>query len=598
MQYPLEKYRTYWQDTIYQKIYAAHGGEKLRETLKSPRQLPLALPPEGQGEIAIALFRLGKALKMNPSEIARSLSARIPSEHRPEWGTVTHQGGYLNVHLPRAACTTEVLRSVAGCGDHYGRNTLLKEKRVAIEFSSPNTNKPLHLGHLRNNALGASLANIVEACGAEVRKINLVNDRGIHICKSMAAYLKYGRGATPLSSGKKSDHFVGDWYVRYTQWEKEEPHAIEKARELLRRWERGDREVMTTWNTMNGWAESGMAETYRITGVTFDEVDHESETYLRGREEILRHRDAGVLARAEDGSVWIDLTDSGLDKKALLRADGTSLYVTQDIGTILGRYERWRFDQHIYVVASEQRYHFKVLFEILRRMGHQWATRLLHRSYGMVFLPEGKMKSREGTVVDADDLIDSLQTTLVNEIVRRTREPESTQESATKQITDSALKIAVAALHYWLLKREPHKDVSFDIHKSISFTGDSGAYILYVYARLASIRREAVRQGIPAPQLTTINGELLSHPTEWGLVTAIAEFPLILQRAAEALDPSLLCGYLYRMCKLFSQYYHELPIIRKERIEQSQARLALCEALGYTLQHGCRVLLMPVVERM
>ena len=591
MQYPFARYRAHWQRQVHLKLQQQFGSLE-ETTLATADTLQLTTPPEGNGEIAIPLFAIAKLYKTSPATLASQLATTFPND--TQWGRVEARGAYLNIHLPFHHFTHAVLNSVAQSA-RYGDIPLYPKMRIAVEFSSPNTNKPLHLGHLRNNALGASLANILEACGAEVRRVNLINDRGIHICKSMAAYMKFGKGATPSSTGRKSDHFVGDWYVRYNQWEKDEPNAIEEARSLLRRWEENDPHIRTLWRQMNDWAQKGMEQTYQTTGIYFDEYDYESDTYLRGREEILRHRESEILQQEPDGSHWIDLSDANLDRKVLLRADGTSLYVTQDIGTILARYARWRFDRHIYVVASEQRYHFQVLFEILKRLGYQWASSLVHRSYGMVYLPEGKMKSREGTVVDADDLLATLQDLVRKEITQRNTQ----REGEDIDIDQTAHKIAIAALHYWLLQVEVHKDVHFETQRSISFNGNSGAYILYVIARIESILREAERQGISrTPAVAEIDSRLLSHAQEWQLICCVADFPSALRRAAELLDPSQLTGYLYRLAKLFSQYYHTLPIVIKDARPQSEARIALCNAILTTLRRGSELLCMPVVTRM
>ncbi len=593
MSYPLESYRSYWQDRIYNLFHQRYSATSLPARAAD---LAIGIPPEGHGELAIALFPLAKGLRRNPVELAAELAQQLgDAESSARWGRTEAQGPYLNIHLPRQRFSDELLHSIAAHGKHYGNNSQYAGQRIMVEFSSPNTNKPLHLGHLRNNVLGAVIANLLEACGAEVRRVNLINNRGIHICKSMAAYIRFGNAATPASAGRKADHFVGDWYVRYNQWEKHDPQALGEARNLLRRWEKHDPQVYALWERMNSWAEQGMRHTYRATGITFDDWDYESNTYLRGKEEILRHKDGQLLEQGDDGSLWIDLQDVGLDRKVLLRADGTSLYVTQDIGTIIARYERWPFDRHIYVVASEQQYHFKVLFEILRRMGYRWTASLAHRSYGMVYLPEGKMKSREGTVVDADDLLDTLSALIRQEIVARAEQ----REMRESDIDALGHKIAVAALHYWLLQIEPQKDVSFDTQRSISFTGNSGAYILYVGARIASVLREATRQGLKAsPDIEQLQIELLNDPLEWNLIYTIADFPLVIARSAASMDPSRITGYLYRLAKLFSQYYHKLPIVNVKETPQSEARLALCNSLLTTLRRGCELLLMPMVSQM
>ena len=498
---------------------------------------------------------------------------------------VRPEGPYVNIFLDRATVFADVVNAVLDRGADYGKGTELSGTRVMIEFSCPNTNKPLHLGHLRNDALGESTARILAAAGAEVRKVNLINDRGIHICKSMLAYQAFGNGSTPAQEGKKSDHFVGDYYVRYAQWEKEDPDAEAQARTLLKRWEDGDQETHELWLLMNRWAIEGIEETYRRTGITFDDTYFESQTYTLGRDEINRGREAGVFYQDESGTTWVDLTNINLDKKVLLRADGTSLYLTQDIGTAIRRQEDWPFNRLIYVVASEQRYHFQVLFEVLKRLGWEWAKDLFHLAYGMVNLPDGKMKSREGTVVDADVLLDELAAMAAGEIRDKGRADE------IGDVDSTAEKIARAALHYYLLQTSPVKDMIFDPTESLSFTGNTGPYLQYVGARVSSMLRRK-----PAPE--RVESIQPQSEEEWQLVHALASYPQVVIDAANGCNPSLVAGALYEIAKTFSRFYHDHPIAVADDPAVRNNRLGLSAAVQNVMQHGLNLLNIPFVDRM
>jgi arginyl-tRNA synthetase len=457
-----------------------------------------------------------------------------------------------------------------------------------VEFSSPNTNKPLHLGHLRNDALGESISRILAACGAELRKVCIINDRGIHICKSMLAYREHGEGKTPESEGIKSDHFVGDWYVKFFKMSREDPGAEERAREMLRLWEAGDAETVELWKTMNGWTIKGMKETYERTGVSFDQYYFESQTYLLGKDEVFKGLEKGVFYREADGSIQIDLTAEKLDKKVLLREDGTSIYITQDIGTAIYRRQDWPFDRLVYVVGSEQQYHFKVLFTVLDKLGYGWAKNLCHLSYGMVNLPEGKMKSREGTVVDADDLIDSLREMALEEIRSKDR------EEAVGDARGTAEKIALGALHYYLLQASPSKDMLFDPKESLSFNGNTGPYLQYMGARISSLLRKAENQFEGKP----VNYSLLSGDPEWELVKLLGGYSDAVTNAARDMDPSLLAAYLYEISRAFSRFYHDCPILNAESPDLAAARLALCRAMLLVLRDALYLVCIPFLELM
>jgi arginyl-tRNA synthetase len=556
----------------------------------TPGQVILENPPRPElGDIAIPLFPFAKLFKAAPQKIAEDLAAALQSPTEEEGAKCSAAGPYLNIHLPRRQTTREIFTRLEAQKEAYGHSGLLAGQKIMVEFSSPNTNKPLHLGHLRNDALGESLARILRAAGAEVRSANLINDRGVHICKSMLAYQKTGGGKTPQSEGLKSDHFVGGYYVRYNALAKENPALEEEARAMLRRWEEGDQEVRALWEKMNAWAIEGLKETYRRTGIHFDKFYFESHVYEKGREEILDGLRRGIFYREADGSVWVDLAEIGLDKKALLRGDGTTLYLTQDIGTAIARHGDWPFDRLIYVVASEQNYHFAVLFYVLKLLGYEWADKLYHLSYGMVNLPEGKMKSREGTVVDADDLIKELADMAAGEIRSKEREAE------VGDIAGIAEKIALGAIHYYLLQAAPAKDMIFDPGESLSFTGNTGPYLQYMGARISSMLRKAAEKslcaGAPDPRLLTAE-------EEWQLVKLVAEFPSVVEQAAGTYTPSYVAAFLYETAKTFSRYYHDYPIIQAEDPALASSRLALTKGVLTVLRAGMDLLNIPFLEVM
>ncbi len=538
-------------------------------------------PDDTKGDIAFPMFPLSRILRANPAVIASEVCDAIetgPNER------VVADGPYVNVFLDRKAVARETIESARAGADLYGAGREMAGERIMVEFSAPNTNKPLHLGHLRNDALGESVARICANAGADVRRVNLINDRGIHICKSMLAYHRFGEGATPESTGTKPDHFVGEYYVRFAQWAKDDPKAEAEARELLQRWEEGDPEVVELWKKMNAWAVAGISQTYARTGISFDKIYLESETYSLGRAEVLKGLDTGVFTRDEKGTVWVDLTDIGLDRKVLLRGDGTSLYLTQDIGTAMERHREWPFDRLVYVVGSEQRYHFQVLFEVLRRLGQEWARNLVHLSYGMVNLPDGKMKSREGTVVDADDLLDELTRMAEAEI----RDKDRVEESA---VGETAHHVAIAALHYYLLQTSPAKDMVFDPAESLSFSGDTGPYLQYVGARIASVLRRNRESGEG-----TYSGRV--NDDEWALTKCVTRFPDVCADAARQINPSLIANHLFDTAKAFSRFYHDNPIAVADDAEVRAFRLALCESVAVVMRNGLRLLNIPFVEAM
>ncbi len=548
-------------------------------------RLTVGKPPKSDmGDLSFPLFPFAKDFRKPPPSLAAEIAGVLGGEE----AGVSTAGPYLNIRINRAAAISRLLEDIQSAGETWGNGNELSGRKVMVEFSSPNTNKPLHLGHLRNDILGESCARILAARGAEVQKVNLVNDRGVHICKSMLAYQKFGDGETPESLGVKSDRFVGNLYVKFSQWAKGEKGAEEDAQAMLQAWESGDKEVRDLWKTMNGWALSGINATYKRTGVSFDRIYRESETYLMGKDQVLEGLKNAVFYKDEDGSIRLDMSEIGLDTKVLLRSDGTSVYMTQDLGTAISRHDEWPFDQLIYVVGSEQEYHFRVLFYALQKLGFSWAEKLRHLSYGMVNLPEGKMKSREGTVVDADDLIDKLSSLALDEIKEKGRENDVGDAPATAE------KIAIAALHYFLLQVSPTKDMIFNPEESLSFNGNTGPYLQYMVARVSGLIAMApaeVRNADADPLL-------LNREDEWELSRRIAEFPDTVSRAAEKLDPSILASGLYEIAKEFSRYYHDVPIARAEDAGLAASRMALAAAVLTTLKSGFKLLNIPYIESM
>ena len=579
----MKQYWTPWKTRVLDALAAMTADDIHRDLLEET--LLIETPPDTtKGDIAFPMFPFARVLRRNPVQIATTVAEAITGT-TPESGRAEAMGPYVNIFLRREVVAAEVINTALSQGRSYGDGETLQGQRFMIEFSCPNTNKPLHLGHLRNDALGESVARMLTAAGAEVRKVNLINDRGIHICKSMLAYRRFGNGTTPEAENQKSDHFVGDYYVKYAQWEKEDTQAEPQAREMLKAWEDGDAETHELWLTMNRWAIEGIEETYRRTGISFDQTYFESQTYSLGREEILKGVEEGVFYRDDAGTVWVDLTDIDLDKKVLLRGDGTSLYLTQDIGTAIRRHEDWPFERLIYVVASEQRYHFQVLFEVLRRIGKEWAGNLFHLAYGMVNLPDGKMKSREGTVVDADDLLDRLTQLAAEEIRGKGREDHVEDVEATAE------KVSLAALHYYLLQTSPVKDMVFDPEESLSFSGNTGPYLQYLGARVSSMLR---RQAAPE----TVAVRTPDTDDEWQLVHRLAGYPPMVADAAHAHNPAMLAGYLYDTAKIFSRFYHDHPIAVAEDADQREYRLGLSRAIMNMMYHGLSLLNIPFVEAM
>ena len=586
----MKNFKEEWKDRIFTALAvmaerANCSGDLFRE------QIVLETPPRPElGDLAIPLFPFAKIFKSAPPRIGEELIRELGPADKGSGAGLSLAGPYLNIRLSRPDATSKTFERFTAEGDRYGTSDALTGQKIMVEFSSPNTNKPLHLGHLRNDALGESVARILRAAGADVRTVDLINDRGIHICKSMLAYREFGEGRTPEKEGVKSDHFVGTFYVRYNDMAKQDPTAEEKARELLRLWEMGDPEVRRLWETMNRWAIEGIKETYRKTGIHFDQYYFESEVYLKGREEILEGLRRGIFYKDADGSIWVDLAEIGLDKKVLLRSDGTSLYLTQDLGTAISRHRDWPFDRLIYVVASEQNYHFTVLFHVLGMLGHPWAKNLFHLSYGMVNLPEGKMKSREGTVVDADDLLRELADMAAEEIRSKERESDVGDVAGTSE------KIALGAVHYYLLQSSPAKDMIFNPRESLSFTGNTGPYLQYMGARISSMMRKFA--GMKDLGDRGFRPELLATEDEWQLVKLIAEFPETVAQAALACNPSLVAACLYETAKTFSRYYHDHPILHNDDPDLTVARVTLSRGVLGVLKYGLQLLNIPFLEIM
>ena len=558
---------------------------------------------EFEGDYTLVAFPLLKLSRKSPEATATELGEHIVANN-PQISAYNVIKGFLNLSIAPAFWLERFAEVAAD--ENFGM-AAPTGRTVMIEYSSPNTNKPLHLGHIRNNLLGYSVAQILKANGHNVIKVNLVNDRGIHICKSMLAWQLYGGGETPASSGMKGDHLVGKYYVEFDKHykaqikelveggmseeeAKKSAPIILQAQEMLRKWEAKDEEVYNLWQTMNGWVYEGFDVTYKALGVDFDKVYYESQTYLLGKSLVQDGLDKGVFYRKEDGSVWINLEGDGLDHKLLLRGDGTSVYMTQDLGTALSRFEENKLDDMIYVVGNEQNYHFQVLKLVLKKLGYDWSDNIYHLSYGMVELPEGKMKSREGTVVDADDLIaDMVETArdMSNELGKL--------DGCTKEEADAiCTMVGLGALKYFILKVDPKKTMLFDPRESIDFNGNTGPFIQYTHARICSVLRKADEQGIDYK--SHANTELLAEEAE--LIKALCDFPAIIASAGENFSPSVIAAYAYDLAKTFNGYYHDHSIMREENEQKRRMRLMLAAEVARTLRKAMKLLGIDVPERM
>ena len=562
---------------------------------------------EFEGHLTLVVFPFLRMSRKGPEQTAQEIGEYLKA-NEPAVAAFNVIKGFLNLTVASSAWI-ELLDDIHA-QELYGLTAATPQSPlVMIEYSSPNTNKPLHLGHVRNNLLGNALANIIAANGNRVVKTNIVNDRGIHICKSMLAWLKYGNGETPESSGKKGDHLIGDYYVAFDKhykaevnelmeqgMTKEEAEAasplMKEAREMLVKWEAGDPEVRALWKKMNDWVYAGFDETYRMMGVSFDKIYYESETYLEGKKKVLEGLDKGLFYRKEDGSVWADLTNEGLDHKLLLRSDGTSVYMTQDIGTAEQRFADYPIDKMIYVVGNEQNYHFQVLSILLDRLGFEWGKSLVHFSYGMVELPEGKMKSREGTVVDADDLMAEMIAT-----ARETSGDLGKLDGLTKEEAEEIARIVgLGALKYFILKVDARKNMTFNPKESIDFNGNTGPFIQYTYARIRSVLRKAAEAGITLPERLPEGIELSTK--EEGLVQMLADFAGVVRQAGTDYSPSLIANYCYDLVKEYNQFYHDFSILREENEAVRLFRLVLSAEVAKMVKLGMGLLGIEVPERM
>ena len=557
---------------------------------------------EFEGQITTVTFPFTKFSKKTPEQTGKEIGEHL-LEHIQEVIAFNVIKGFLNLSISDTYWKNELFNSILKPAFGQSSNN---GKKVMVEYSSPNTNKPLHLGHVRNNLLGYSVAEILSAAGYEVIKANLVNDRGIHICKSMLAWQLFGNGETPLSTGLKGDHLVGKYYVIFDQEYKKQVNQllsegqteeeakknapiIKQAQEMLLKWEAADEEVMTLWKTMNAWVYAGFEETYNALGVDFDKYYYESDTYLLGKSTIDEGLEVGVFFKKEDGSVWIDLTEEGLDQKLVLRADGTSVYITQDLGTAQLKYDDFKMDQSIYVVGNEQDYHFKVLFLILQKLGKSWAKGLYHLSYGMVDLPSGKMKSREGTVVDADELMDDM----IRTAKERTEELGKVDGFSEAEKTELYNMIGLGALKFFLLKVEPKKRLLFDPNESIDFQGHTGPFIQYTHARIRSV---LAKVGYQSTQSTDDSKDLTD--LERDLIVSLAKYPDVIMVAAREHSPAHIANYIFELAKLFNKFYHEESILKAEDLIIRDFRLDLSAATARVISKGMKLLGIRVPDRM
>lgn len=561
---------------------------------------------EFEGDYTLVVFPLLRISKSSPENTGNAIGEYLVA-NVPEIAGFNCVKGFLNL-LFSPVYWNEELRSIASDGN-FGQLPSTG-RRVMVEFSSPNTNKPLHLGHIRNNLLGDSVSRLLKAGGNEVIKSTIVNDRGVHICKSMLAWQKFFDGKTPESEGIKGDHLVGDCYVAFDKWykseikelvdkgmdeeqAKKEAPSIKAAHEMLVAWEKEDPQVRDLWKMMNGWVYAGFDQTYAALGITFDVVDHESETYILGKELVQKGLDMGVFEREADGSVWCDLTADGLDRKLVLRGDGTSVYITQDLGTAERRFANYNLDSHVYVVGNEQDYHFQVLKLILKKLGFDWADQIYHLSYGMVELPEGKMKSREGTVVDADDLIE----TMYQEAKKTSEESGKLADLPEDEKEKLYRMIGLGALKYFIIKVDPKKTMLFNPKESIDFNGNTGPFIQYTHARICSILRKAAETGISFGA-ADVADTLVPSAKEVRLVKLLGLYPVKVGEAVAALSPAVIANYAYELAKEFNQYYHDTQILKEPDQALLKYRLVLVATLAHTLKTAMKVLGIDLPERM
>ena len=588
-------------------LYGQEVPEKMVQMQKTKKEF--------EGHLTLVVFPFLKMSKKGPEQTAQEIGGYLKAND-PAVAAFNVIKGFLNLTIA-SATWIELLNEIQA-DEQYGLMQVTDASPlVMIEYSSPNTNKPLHLGHVRNNLLGNALANIVAANGNKVVKTNIVNDRGIHICKSMLAWKKYGNGETPETSGKKGDHLVGDYYVSFDKHYKAEVKELmakftaqgmsddeakakaeaesplmQEAREMLVKWEAGDSEIRGLWEMMNNWVYAGFDETYKKMGVSFDKIYYESNTYLEGKEKVMEGLEKGFFYKKEDGSVWADLTAEGLDHKLLLRGDGTSVYMTQDIGTAKLRFADYPINKMIYVVGNEQNYHFQVLSILLDKLGFEWGKSLVHFSYGMVELPEGKMKSREGTVVDADDLMEEMIATAKETSQELGKLDGLTQEEAD----DIARIVGLGALKYFILKVDARKNMTFNPKESIDFNGNTGPFIQYTYARIQSVLRKAAESGIVIPEQIPAGIELSEK--EEGLIQMVADFAAVVKQAGEDYSPSIIANYTYDLVKEYNQFYHDYSILREENEAVKVFRIALSANVAKVVRLGMNLLGIEVPSRM
>lgn len=560
-----------------------------------------------KGDFTLVVFPLLRFSKNTPEKTAESIGDYLVKNY-PSVSGFNVIKGFLNLEITEK-WWIDYFITMYEEGDLFFRSKVTQPETILVEYSSPNTNKPLHLGHIRNNLLGYSLYRILSATGHRVIKTNIVNDRGIHICKSMLAWQKFGNGETPQSSGMKGDHLVGKYYVLFeieykSQIEKlvvdgvpvadarNAAPIMKEIRDMLVKWEAGDKEVLDLWKMMNSWVYKGFDETYRKLGVDFDRIYYESDTYKLGKELVIKALDQEILYRKEDGSIWVDLEDEGLDQKLLLRSDGTAVYMTQDLGTAVGRYNDYKFDRNIYVVGNEQNYHFQVLKAVLKRMGYNWAEGLLHFSYGMVELPEGRMKSREGTIVDADDLIEEMYETarkVSDELGKLSDFTDSEKE-------DIFRKIGLGALKYYILKVDPRKNITFNPEESIDFNGNTGSFIQYTCARIKSVLRKAEQMGIDRSKPDY--KALIPEDKEIGLIKLLRNFPETVSASASEYSPALIANYCYDLAREYNQFYHDYTILGETDMASRNFRLALSSLTSEVISKGMWLLGIEMPERM
>ena len=590
------------------QLYGQEVPEKMVALQKTQREF--------EGHLTLVVFPFLKISKKKPEDTANEIGSWL-KENDPNVASFNAVKGFLNIVVSPSSWMK--LLEAINADDNFGMKKADENSPlVMIEYSSPNTNKPLHLGHVRNNLLGWSLARIMEANGNRVVKTNIVNDRGIHICKSMLAWLKWGNGETPEASGKKGDHLIGDYYVAFDKHYREEVATLKatfiaegldeetaekrakdeaplivEAHDMLVKWEQGDSEVRALWEKMNSWVYAGFDETYKALGVGFDKIYYESQTYLKGKAKVEEGLAKGLFFRKDDNSVWADLTDAGLDQKLLLRSDGTSVYMTQDIGTAEMRFNDYPIDKMIYVVGNEQNYHFQVLSILLDRLGFKWGRDLVHFSYGMVELPNGKMKSREGTVVDADDLI----STMISDARKTSEELGKFNDMTEEERNNIARIVGMGALKYFILKVDARKNMLFNPEESIDFNGNTGPFIQYTYARIRSIMRKASEQGISIPDTLAASGYTVNNK-ETELIRKMNEFGLAVNKAGKDYSPSGIANYCYELTKEFNQFYHDYSILSADTEEEKALRLVLAANVAKTLYNGMSLLGIEMPERM